>query len=141
MTDQPATDADLKEIFGEDYAQEAEQRWGGTDAWRQSASRTKAYSPADWEQIKQEQDANVAAFLDAKRSGLPPTSQEAMEAAEQHRLLIHHRFYDVSYAMHQGLGDMYVADPRFTATYDEGQAEPGLAAYVREAIHANAARH
>lgn len=40
--------------------------------------------------------------------------------------------------MHEGLGDMYVADPRFAATY-EGVAE-GLARYVRDAIHANAAR-
>ncbi len=33
---------------------------------------------------------------------------------------------------------MYVADPRFTAHYDE-QA-PGLAVYLREVIHANAGR-
>ena len=34
---------------------------------------------------------------------------------------------------------MYIADPRFTKTYDD--LEPGLAAYVRDAIHANADRH
>ena len=33
----------------------------------------------------------------------------------------------------------YVADERFTATYDS--VEPGLAQYVHDAIHANAARH
>ena len=33
---------------------------------------------------------------------------------------------------------MYVADERFTKTYD--QVKPGLAAYLREAIHANADR-
>ena len=35
-------------------------------------------------------------------------------------------------------GDMYVADPRFTTTYED--QEPGLAQYVRDAIHANADR-
>jgi DNA-binding transcriptional MerR regulator len=145
MNEQPATDADLKEIFGdgfgEEYAAEAQERWGDTDAWRQSSARTKEYTKADWAQIKEDQDANVAAFLDAKRAGLPATSPEAMDAAEAHRRLIHDRFYDVSYAMHKGLADMYVADPRFTATYDEAPGEPGLAAYIRDAIHANAARH
>jgi hypothetical protein len=34
---------------------------------------------------------------------------------------------------------MYVADPRFTATYDD--VAPGLAVYVRDAIAANADRH
>jgi hypothetical protein len=33
---------------------------------------------------------------------------------------------------------MYVADPRFTKTYED--QEPGLAQYVRDAIHANADR-
>jgi hypothetical protein len=33
---------------------------------------------------------------------------------------------------------MYVADERFTQTYD--RVQPGLAAFLREAIHANADR-
>lgn len=36
------------------------------------------------------------------------------------------------------LGEMYVQDPRFRATYEE--LEPGLAEWVRDAIVANAAR-
>ena len=40
--------------------------------------------------------------------------------------------------MHVALGEMYVADPRFTRTYEEIAA--GLAGYVRDAIAANAAR-
>jgi len=40
--------------------------------------------------------------------------------------------------MHAGLGRMYVADPRFTATYET--IRPGLARYMCDAILANAAR-
>ena len=40
--------------------------------------------------------------------------------------------------MHVNLGEMYAADPRFTATYE--QIRPGLAHYLRDAITANAAR-
>ena len=143
MDDRPATTAELKELFGDgfsdEYEQEAQERWGETDAWKQSRSRTKRYTKADWEQVKQEADAVNAAFVAALRSGEPATSEAAMDAAEQHRLHIHERFYELSHDFHRGLADMYVADPRFTKTYED--IAPGLAAYVRDAIHANADRH
>jgi hypothetical protein len=41
--------------------------------------------------------------------------------------------------MHRNLAAMYIADPRFTATY-ESEAE-GLAAYVHDAVIANADAH
>ena len=40
--------------------------------------------------------------------------------------------------MHVGLGEMYVADPRFTAHYDK--VRPGMAQYVCDAIEANLER-
>ena len=62
-----------------------------------------------------------------------------MDAAEAHRAHIERWFYDLDHGFHRGLADMYVADPRFTKTYED--IEPGLAAYVHDAIHANADRH
>ncbi|MCB0951015.1 MAG: TipAS antibiotic-recognition domain-containing protein, partial [Mycobacterium sp.] len=67
-------------------------------------------------------------------------SEEAMNAAEQHRLHVNRWFYDCPPAFHRNLGDMYVSDPRYVATYDESFGLPGLAAYCRAAIHANADR-
>ena len=143
MDERPATTAELKELFGDgfsdEYEQEAQERWGETDAWKQSQSRTKRYTKADWAEVKAEMDAVNAAFIGALQAGEPATSVAAMDAAEAHRLHIHERFYDISHDFHRGLADMYVADPRFTKTYDD--LAPGLAAYVKEAIHANADRH
>jgi DNA-binding transcriptional MerR regulator len=143
MSEQPATTEDLKELFGDgfedEYQQEAQERWGETDAWKQSRSRTERYTKADWAQVKAEADAINAAFVAAMSSGEPATGGPAMDAAEQHRLHIHDRFYDLDHTFHRGLADMYVADPRFTKTYED--IAPGLAAYVRDAIHANADRH
>ena len=51
---------------------------------------------------------------------------------------INDAFYDCSYQMHVGLAEMYLADPRFTATYEK--IAPGLAQYLHDAIKANAAR-
>lgn len=136
------TKAEQRELFGDGYSEElaaeAEQRWGDTDAWRQSQARTSSYTKDDWLQIKAEMQAVTDAFVAAMRDGEPPTSERAMDAAEQARLHIHRRFYDLTPAFHRNLGDMYVADPRFTKTYED--IAPGLAGYVRDAIHANADR-
>ncbi|WP_460871791.1 TipAS antibiotic-recognition domain-containing protein [Nocardioides pakistanensis] len=40
--------------------------------------------------------------------------------------------------MHAGIAELYVADPRYTQTYEA--LAPGLAQYVRDAVVANAAR-
>jgi DNA-binding transcriptional MerR regulator len=141
MNSERATDDELKELFGEgfhDAQAEAEERWGETDAWRQSRERTKSYTKADWEEVKTESDRTHQAFTDAMDAGEPPTSEVAMDAAELHRASMQ-RFYDCSYDMHRNLADLYVSDPRFTATYDE--IRPGMSHYVRDAIHANADRH
>lgn len=143
MAQQPATPDDMREIFGDgfqdEYQAEAQERWGDTDAWRQSAKRTAKFSKADWQQIKDETDEINAAFVAALRSGEPATGTAAMDAAEQARRQINDRFYDCSHEFHRCLGDMYVSDPRFTATYEE--LAPGLAQFVRDAIAANADRH
>lgn len=143
MNDQPLSTAEMKELFGDgfsdDYQAEAEQRWGETDAWKQSSARTTRYTKADWEAVKAEGHAVNTAFIAALTSGAPADSEAAMDAAEAHRLAIHTRFYDCTHAFQKNLADMYVADPRFTKTYED--LAPGLAQYVRDAIHANAARH
>ena len=52
MEQRPATTEELKELFGdgfsEEYQAEAQERWGETDAWKQSSRRTKRYTKADW---------------------------------------------------------------------------------------------
>jgi DNA-binding transcriptional MerR regulator len=131
------------EIFGtdkmEEYTAEAEQRWGDTDAWRESRRRTSAYTKQDWITIKAEADANIAGFAEAIRAGEPPTADTAMDLAEAHRQHLIRWFYDCGYGMHRGLAELYISDPRYMASYDE--IEPGFSQYVHDAIMANADRH
>lgn len=130
------------EIFGTDkldeYTEEAGQRWGGTDAWRESQRRTAAYAKGDWIAIKAEADASINGFAGALRAGEPATGAVAMDLAEAHRQHISRWFYDCDHAMHRGLADIYTADDRYIAAYDE--IERGLALYVRAAMYANADR-
>lgn len=143
MTNTPMTDDDMRELFGEDfddYQAEAEQRWGETPEWKESQRRTKSYGKEDWIRIKAEGEAVEKALADAFRSGLPADSEVAMDAAEQHRLQVNRWFYDCPPEFHRKLGDMYVSDPAYVARYDESFGLPGLAAFCRDAIHANADR-
>lgn len=144
MTNTPMTDDDMRELFGDgfdDYQAEAEQKWGETAQWRESQRRAKSYSKEDWVQIKSEGEAVETALADAFRAGLPAGSEEAMNAAEKHRLHVNRWFYDCPPAFHRNLGDMYVSDPRYVATYDESFELPGLAVFCRDTIHANADRN
>ena len=131
------------EIFGTDklaeYAEEAEQRWGDTEAWRQSQRRTAAYTKEDWIAIKAEADASIAGFAEAIRAGEPANGTVAMDLAEAHREHISRWFYDCGYDMHRGLAELYVSDPRYIAEYDK--IEPGFSGYVHDAMLANADRH
>jgi DNA-binding transcriptional MerR regulator len=130
------------EVFGDfdpdEHAAEVEERWGDTDAYRESARRTASYTKADWQRMKEESAAPVDQLAAAMRAGAPSDSVEAMDAAEAHRQHISRWFYECTPAIHVGLAEMYVADPRFTATYEK--VAPGLAQYLRDAIVANAAR-
>lgn len=143
MTNTPMTDDDMRELFGagfDDYQAEAEERWGETPEWKESQRRTRSYGKEDWIRIKAEGEAVEKALADAFRGGLPADSEAAMDAAELHRLQVNRWFYDCPPNFHRKLGDMYVSDPAYVARYDESFGLPGLAAFCRDAIHANADR-
>ena len=126
------------EVFGDfdpaESEDEVKERWGDTDAYRESARRTKSYTKQDWQQIGVDSDVINQAFIALMDAGVPATSAEAKAVAERHRGLISKWFYPCSPEIHAGLGAMYVADARFTKNIDK--AREGLAKYMSEAIAA-----
>lgn len=132
-------DETMFEVFGEQQRElqaEAEERWGETDAYRQSRRRTADYTKQDWEECKAESEAILRHIAEVYRSGAPADSEAAMDAVEAHRRQIDERFYDCSHEMQVKLAEMYLQDPRFTATYES--LADGLTAWVHDAIRANA---
>jgi len=134
---------DLKKIFdGFDpskYEQEAKERWGDTDAYKESTKRTKKYSASDWKKIKDEQ---VAIYKDAATvmaSGAKPSDPKAMDIAERHRLFIDRWFYPCTHAMQLGLSSLYESDSRFAQNIDKHSE--GLTEFLVVAIRANAKRN
>jgi MerR family transcriptional regulator, thiopeptide resistance regulator len=120
--------------FSEEYAVEAEERWGETGAWKQSQQRVSQFGKQDWIAIKAEGDALLEALAQAKRGGVEPGSAEANELAARHRASIE-RFFDCGDEMHRNLAEMYLADERFTRYYDD--VEPGLAQFLHNIVVAS----
>ncbi|GIH07961.1 HTH-type transcriptional activator TipA [Rhizocola hellebori] len=128
------------EVWGgfdpDEHAQEAEQRWGDTDAYRESMRKTSRYTKQDWLRIKEQSEdwgRRIVAVMDAGASAQSP---EAMELAEEHRQHISQWYYECSYEIQTGLAEMYLADERFMATYEA--IKPGLTVFLHDAILANA---
>ena len=129
---------DFKAIFDgfdpADYETEAQNRWGETDAYKESARRTKSYSDADWTLIKSELDAIWTDAAQAMRQGAAADSYIALEIVERHRKHIHRWFYDLTPEGHKGLADMWETDDRFRANIDKYGS--GLTTWLAAAVRA-----
>lgn len=105
-----------------EYEKEAEQKWGGTDAWKQSQKRVKQFTKEDWDAIKNDTDANLRALVALMAEGKAPESPEVQAEVARHRTGIS-RFYDCTDEIYRGLADMYLADDRFAAFYRKYHAD------------------
>ena len=117
-----------------DYNREVEERWGDTDAYKESTTRTSKYTKADFAAAKVDQEAATELFVTAFGNSYPVTSAPAQEAVIAHRAAISKWFYECSIDMQKNLALMYIEDHRFKAYYD-GRVR-GLAQYVHDAIMA-----
>lgn len=118
------------------YEKEVEARWGNSDAFREAGARTKNYSEADWQKIKDEQSDLMRRMADLLVRGLDAGAAEPTSIAEEHRRYIERWFYPCSHAMHAGLAQMYVDDDRYAAPFEA--YGDGLSDFFAAAIRANA---
>ena len=116
------------------YEDEVIERWGDTDAYKQSSSRTSKYSKDDFASAKVDQEAATEQFVMAFGNGYDVRSEQTQAAVIAHRAAISKWFYECSVEMQKNLAVMYIEDHRFKAYYD-GRVR-GLAQYVHDAIMA-----
>jgi len=119
-------------------AAEVRERWGHTDAYKQSTQRVDAYTDTEWGALKSESDDINAAFVALMAANASADSAAAMDLAEIHRAHITKWFYDCPPEMHAALGQLYVTDARFTESIDE--AGQGLTAFPAGALAAQLPR-
>lgn len=112
------------------YAEEAKERWGGTDAYRESERRTAVYKQDDWNRVNGEAEQLYRAF--AENLSKQPDDPAVQALVRQWQEYITRNFYCCTDEILAGLGQMYAADPRFTKSID--QNGEGLANFMSRAI-------
>lgn len=118
------------EAAKQQYKEEVEQRWGDTDAYRESQKKTASYGKSDWETINRESGEIFKKF--AARMEQNPADPAVQALVKEWQDFITARLYTCKKEILQGLGLMYTADERFTKNID--QYGEGLAAFIGEAI-------
>lgn len=135
--DKPMTAKNMFDGFEpEKYETEVKERWGETDAYKESARRTRKYGEKDWAAIKAETNAIFSDAAEAMKAGTKPDSAAAKAIAERHRQHVERWFYPCSAAMHVNLADMWESDERFKANMDKFGT--GLTAWLATAVRAKA---
>ncbi|REK92231.1 MerR family transcriptional regulator [Streptomyces inhibens] len=134
------------EVFGEvafdlSYATEAHLKWQHSEGHQRSMARAAAHSKEDWAKIMAEAAEwrrRLTAAFDADE---PADGERAMDLAEEHRRHITRWFTPCPTDMHGRIADDFAADPRaFALVVPPTEQRPGLAPYLRTAVHANAVR-
>lgn len=119
------------------YEEEVTRRWG-QQAYEQSDRWWRSLSEEERAAFQQQQHDIAADFGVAGQAGKSPDSDEVQAIAHRHVEWL--AITGTPTKDHLiGLGEMYVADPRFTATYD--QHGPGTAVLIRDALALYAERH
>ncbi len=114
----------------EKYADEVKEKYGHTEAYRESMEKTSRYKKEDWNRImKNSADIYIklAALLEQD-----PADPAVQKLIEDYRQFITDNFYHCTREIFRGLGELYVNDRRFTKNID--QYKPGLAKFMSEAI-------
>ena len=120
------------ETARQQYEDEAKQRWGGTDAYKESQAKTAGYSKDKWNDVLAGMNGVFAEFAECKNCGESTDSDTAQRLVKKLQDYITANFYHCTDDILAGLGQMYVCDERFKKNIDshgEGTAE-----FVAEAI-------
>ena len=120
------------ETARQQYEDEAKERWGDTDAYRESQSKTAGYSKDKWNEVLAGMNGVFAEFAECKNCGETADSDTAQLLVKKLQDYITANFYHCTDDILAGLGHMYVCDDRFKNNIDshgEGTAE-----FVSEAI-------
>ena len=114
------------------YADEAKQRWGKTDAYKESEQKTAGYSADKWNGVNAGLNAVLTGFAIALKDGAAPESESAQSLVKKLQQYITDNFYTCTNEILAGLGQMYVLDERFKNNIDK--AGEGTAEFISEAI-------
>lgn len=111
------------------YKEEVEKKYD-SELVKESNKRTASYSKEKWKLIQSESSAifnELASLMDED-----PSNNRVQKLVKDYHKHIDTYFYPCSLEIYRGLGEMYVADERFTEFYDK--VKTGLAQFIKDAI-------
>ena len=114
------------------YEDEAKQRWGATDAYKESQAKTVGYSKDKWNEVLDGMNGVFAEFAECKNCGDSADSDTVQNLVKKLQNYITANFYHCTDDILAGLGQMYVCDERFKNNIDSHGE--GIAEFVAEAI-------
>ena len=114
----------------EQYAEEAKARWGNTDAYRESTKHASKWTEADKARLEKESGEIFSAF--AALVDVDPADARVQALVSRWKTFISQSYYNCTNEILAGLGQMYLADERFTKNLDAFGA--GTAKLMSEAI-------
>lgn len=120
----------------QDFADEAEARWGDTEAWEQSQQANANRTEEEWAQMYADQEALVAKLAQAIGDDIDPDSELGREVSALHRAGVE-KHYECGHGRQVILARMYLVDERFHEAY--GGVEPTK--WLVAAIEADARAH
>lgn len=121
---------DLFEGFRDNpYADEAQERW--PDNYAESQRRLKKLTKEQQQAVFEQGNQNHIDLAELFKAGLTADEDEVQAVIAKHYKWIC-EFWTPNKDSYIGLGEMYVSDPRFTATY--GKFAPGMAVFMRDAM-------
>ena len=118
------------EAVKEQYAREAAERWGNTEAFLESREKHAKYTPGQEAQINAEMEEIFRAFGGCD----DPEGEEARTLVKRWQAHITQYHYNCTDSILACLGQMYVNDPRFKENLDK--YGPGTAQKISDAIAA-----
>ena len=110
------------------YREEAKARWGSTEAWQESERKTAGRDMGAVNEGLMAQFSALGGMMQLAPED--PQVQAAVAALQQY---ITDHYYTCTKQILAGLGQMYVADERFTKNIDAAGG-PGTAAFAAKAI-------
>lgn len=127
-----------KELYGnfskeemDKYSEEAQKRWGHTDAFKQSQERVKKMGKDGLAKVIKDASELTQTIATAMKSGQDPKSEAVQSLIARHYEGLR-AFYEPNLQMYRGMAKMYVDDPRFKANYEN--VAIGLAKFMSDGM-------
>lgn len=113
-----------------DYENQAEERWGATDAYKEYKEKSKGHSAADNDKIQHDM---MLIFSEFAALDCSPEDEAAQKLVAKLQQFITNNYYNCTNEILAGLGKMYAAEGEFKKNIDTF-AGKGTADYVSQAI-------